>query len=270
MRLGISSFTYGWAVGIPGHPPERPMGPFDLLERARELGVRVVQIADNMPLEELPPDELHSLADRASEMGIAVEVGMRGVEVDRLCAHLDIAKRFGSPILRVVGARSERDPDEGEIVSALRSAAPECERAGVCMAVENYERFTADVWARIVRRVGSTAAGICLDTANSLGAGEGVGRVVETLGPLTVNLHVKDFAIRRFEHRLGFVVEGRPAGQGQLDIPWLLGRLGKMGREPSVILELWTPPEDRLADTIAKEAEWACASVAYMRTLIPW
>ena len=269
MRLGISSYTYGWAVGIPGHPPEHPMGPFDLLDRARELDVSVVQIADNMPLDALPPDDLNSLADRAGEMGITVEVGMRGAEVERLCAYLDIAKRFDSPILRVVPAHPEGEPEEDEIVSALRSVLPECERAGVCLAVENYEHFTAEVWARIVRSVGGPAVGACLDTTNSLGAGEGIVQVVEALGPLAVNLHVKDFVTRRLEHRLGLVVAGCPAGQGLLDIPWLLGRLREMGRDPNAILELWTAPEERLADTIAKEAEWARASVAYMRTLIP-
>ncbi|MCK4374664.1 MAG: hypothetical protein KAX19_05015, partial [Candidatus Brocadiae bacterium] len=61
----------------------------------------------------------------------------------------------------------------------------------------------------------------------------------------------------------------RPAGQGQLDIPWLLVALRDQGRDPSAILELWTPPEEKLSATIAKEAEWAATSVECLRRLIP-
>ena len=38
MRLGISSFTYNWAVGVRGHAPERPLSVFDLLRKAEDLG----------------------------------------------------------------------------------------------------------------------------------------------------------------------------------------------------------------------------------------
>lgn len=109
---------------------------------------------------------------------------------------------------------------------------------------------------------------ICLDVGNSLGALEGPEVTVKTLAPLAANLHVKDFVIRRAGHQMGFIVEGRPAGQGQLDIPWVLEQVRNAGRDPNAILELWTPPEAELADTIAKEAQWAAASVSYLRRLI--
>jgi len=47
-----------------------------------------------------------------------------------------------------------------------------------------------------------------------------------------------------------------------------LARLREMGRDSNAVPELWTAPEERLADTIAKEADWAHASVAYVRTII--
>ena len=54
MRLGISSFTYVWSVGVPGFfAPSQPLAPGGLLEKAVQLGVRVVQIADNLPLDRL-------------------------------------------------------------------------------------------------------------------------------------------------------------------------------------------------------------------------
>ena len=102
---------------------------------------------------------------------------------------------------------------------------------------------------------------------NSFGALEGPAVVVEALGPLTVNLHLKDFSIRRAGHKMGFAVEGTPAGEGRLDVPWLLGRLRAFGRDPNAILELWVAPEDDVERTVAKELEWAERSVANLRPL---
>jgi 3-oxoisoapionate decarboxylase len=86
---------------------------------------------------------------------------------------------------------------------------------------------------------------------------------------LVVNLHVKDFTIYRTSHMMGFTIAGRPAGQGMLDVPWLLGELRRHGKDPNAILELWIPPEQELADTISKELRWAQESIAYLREFIP-
>ena len=67
---------------------------------------------------------------------------------------------------------------------------------------------------------------------------------------------------------MGFVVEGRPAGEGHLDIAGLLGRVRAAGRDPNAILELWTPPAATLEATVARERAWAEQSVAFLRTLI--
>jgi sugar phosphate isomerase/epimerase len=269
MQLGISSYTYTWAVGVPGCPPPQPMTATDLVDRAAALGVRVVQIADNLPLDRLSASELSAVGQRAAELGIRIEVGTRGIAQDHLRTYLRLAQRLQSPILRVVVDTADHHPSEDELVETVRSLMPEFEQAGVCLAIENHDRFEVKALAGILQRVGSTHAGVCLDTANSFGALEGPEVVVAVLGPCTVNLHLKDFAVRRADHNLGFVIEGRPAGQGQLDIPRLLRSLRNLGRDPNAILELWTPPEETLAETIAKESAWATASVEYLRRLIP-
>ena len=83
-----------------------------------------------------------------------------------------------------------------------------------------------------------------------------------------MNLHVKDFAIERPDHKMGFLVEGRPAGQGRLDVLWLLETLHGMGRDPNAILELWTPWQNGIEATVALEDAWAVASVAYLRGVL--
>jgi sugar phosphate isomerase/epimerase len=107
--------------------------------------------------------------------------------------------------------------------------------------------------------------GICLDTVNSFGSLEGPEVVVETLAPYVVNLHVKDFTIRRVVHQMGFIIEGAPAGQGRLNIPWLMRQLpGGI----SAVLELWTPYQENTPATVALEAQWADESVNYLKNTL--
>ena len=46
-------------------------------------------------------------------------------------------------------------------------------------------------------------------SVNSIGAGEGFEMVSEILIPYTINLHIKDFAIFRAVHKMGFTIEPR-------------------------------------------------------------
>jgi sugar phosphate isomerase/epimerase len=241
----------------------------DLLDKAAGLGVHLVQIADNLPLDRLSPPELDAFENRAAELDISIEVGTRGIGHGHLRTYLQLAERLNSPLLRVVVDSADSHPRPDEVASAIQAILPEFERAGVCLAIENHDRFKARTLAEIVKRIGSGYVGICLDTVNSFGALEGPERVLEALGPLVVNLHVKDFTVFRASHMMGFSVEGRPAGQGKLNVPWLLGELRRLGLDPNAVLELWTPPEETLSATIAKEDAWAVASVEYLRTLIP-
>jgi sugar phosphate isomerase/epimerase len=267
-RLGIGSYAFTWAIGVPGRLPPLPLDARGLIDRAAELGVGVVQIDDNIALELLDESELEAIAAHARTRGVALEVGTRGSEPDRLRAFVAIARRLGSPLVRVVVDRGDHRPTPDEVVAAFRAVMPAYESAGVTLAIENHDRFPAATLARIVAEVGSARLGICLDTVNSLGSAEGPEAVVRRLAPFTVNLHVKDFRVERAWHHMGFAVAGCPAGQGQLDVPWLLRTLGEAGFRGNAILESWTPPAESIGDTIATEARWARESIRYLRRLI--
>lgn len=103
MRLGISSYTYVWAVGVPGYPRlAEPMSALDLFDKADALGFRVRQVADNLPLDELSDDDLTTFAKRTGKLGIDLEVGTQGIARSRLLTYVEIATRLQSPILRTV------------------------------------------------------------------------------------------------------------------------------------------------------------------------
>lgn len=265
MRLGISSYTFAWAVGIRGYStPPQPLTAEGLLQKAVQLGVRVVQIADNLPLDRLSEPALDELSRQARQLGIDLEVGTAGTDPDHLRAYLSLAVRLRSPLLRLVLDTEHSRLSPHEAVQALRQVLPEFAAANVCLAIENHDRFPAATLADLLEQLGGEHVGICLDTANSLGCGEGLDTLLRVLGRRVVNLHVKDFRARRLSHGKGFLIEGCPAGDGLVDIPGLLADLLVRGRDPNAILELWAPPE-----ASAREDDWAAESVRYLRRFIP-
>ena len=268
MRLGISSYTYGWAVGTEGNRPPVAIGAIDLIRRAKAFGVRVLQLCDNLPAETWEPDSVGRLAAEARSAGVSLEVGTRGTSPEHLRRLLEISRHLGSNILRIVVDTAGDQPSPDEVIRRLAEVVPDLRSSAVTVGIENHDRFKSQSLAHVVRKLATPHVGICLDTVNSFGALEGPRVVVETLGPYCVNLHLKDFAVARFPHLQGFTIEGRPAGQGMLDIPWMLGRLREFGRDPNAILELWTPPEATAEETIHKEAEWARLSVDAARQWI--
>ena len=268
MKLGLSTYAASWAIGVGGAVPPSPLDHFSFLHLAAGLGLRLVQIADNLPLDRLSREERRRLRDLADSLGIEVEVGTRGLTPENLDGYLAIAGEFQSPILRIVIDQADYRPPIAAIISTLKAFQHRLEDEGVILAIENHDRFRCSEFVGIIQAVDSPAVRICLDTVNSFGALEGPAAVIETLGPLTANLHLKDFTIGRVSHQMGFVVEGAPAGAGRLDIPHLLSRLRGFGNDPNAILELWVPPEAELQQTINKEGAWRMQSVEYLRSLI--
>src|SRR5262245_4577903 len=133
MRLGIGSYTYVWAAGVPGYPqPARPLTVDGLLDKAADLRVNVVQIADNLPLHRLSQLELDRLAERAARQSIDLEVGTAGFMRDHLRQYLAIAIRLHSPFLRVVIDSEESQPSPYAAAQMLEEVLPDFRCAGVC------------------------------------------------------------------------------------------------------------------------------------------
>ena len=69
MKLGLSSYTYGWAVGVRGHEPSKPMDEHALLDEVRAHGLKLLQIGDNLPLEDFDDSRLAALHHSATQIG---------------------------------------------------------------------------------------------------------------------------------------------------------------------------------------------------------
>lgn len=266
MKPGISTYTYTWAIGVPGTMPDKPMTIFQLLEKAVELGVGVVQIADNLPLDKFSKRELLEIRSVAEDLNVNIEVGARGMTLKNLQKYIELAGFFNSPILRFVIDGKDFHPDVKHVISLLKQIVPKLEKEKISLAIENHDRFKSNEFVEIVTKANSDFVGICLDSVNSMGAGEGLETVIENLAPLTINLHMKEFSIYRFSHNMGFIIEGSPLGEGMLPVKELLRKIPKVCT--SAILEQWTPPEESIYTTIEKEAFWAEKSVAYLIKII--
>jgi len=266
MRIGLGSWTYGWAVGFKSQvTPVSPMKPVDIVRKAAELGVTVVQLCDNVALHERGDIELKELVSIAKGQNIALQIGTVSVEPQHLRKYLELALKLDAKLVRTISVFDIDRYEKEHVARCLCDVANDYKDAGVILALENHDHFKCSEIVDIMNIVNNPYVGVCLDTVNSFGALEGPEQVINMMAPYTVNLHFKDFDIFRVSNKMGFIIEGRPAGEGRLDVDMILKSLRDCHRDPDIIVELWTPFEDDVVSTIKKEASWAEKSVAYLK-----
>ena len=269
MRLGIGSYTYGWHSGTYGWEltKDRPhLTAEDLIERAAGFGVPVVQIVLRPALDALDDAALARVRVLAEARQVEIEVGTAGCDPGTLCRWLQAARALNARLLRTIF--TQPSPGLVEEEACLREILPEFRQAGVALAVENHETSSCRDLRRLVDAIGEEHFGVCLDTVNSLGRGEGVWEVAEVLLPVTLNLHVKDFTVTRGGTDMGFTITGAPTGRGRLDIPHLLERMHAHRPEVSAILEQWTPLQGTFEESVAEQERWAAEGVPYLQRLL--
>ena len=264
MKLGIGSYTLTWSIGVPGYPaPANPLDATELIRLAAKAGVRLVQLADNIPLGTMTDAELQSIRAASREYGVELELGTRGTDPDHLLHYLDLCEFFQARLLRTIITVEDLGRAKKDIALVL----PQFEKQGVIIGVENHSMHKTGELAAMIRQLDHPCLGSCLDTVNSFSALETPDIVVENLAPFVVNFHIKDFDIRRVDHQMGFEIVGTPAGSGRLDIGSILAKIRMLGRAPTCILELWTPYQGEMETTIGLEQRWTEKSLAYLKPL---
>lgn len=265
MLTGISSYSLPWAVGLENEIAGKVHFANKLVELAIAHRLDAVQFGDNLPLHEFSGQELTALKQLADAHHIQIQAGTKGLREETIRQYITIGKQVASPFLRMVIDEEDYHPSHATIITVIKNVLPLLKEAGIILAIENHDRFSATDLQQIIIQTDATWVGICLDTANSFGAGEGVQEIVRVLAPYTVNVHIKDFTIKRVEHKMGFTIEGTSAGAGMLDIPWLVQELKKAG---SATLEIWSNALETIEETIQREKEWFEKSIDYLKTII--
>jgi 3-oxoisoapionate decarboxylase len=241
-RFGVGSYTWPWAAR------EKTLTPQVIAEHALAAGLSTIQLCDNIPLTDLQLSDF--------PQGLTIELGTRGLA--SVPETLELAARLNSPLLRLVIDTHEHESDPCEIIQTVSGFLPQLIAQSCTLAIENHDRLSAKTLAEIVEAIGSDFVGICLDTANSIGAGEGLETVLRHLAKHTVCLHLKDIQMRRVSHLMGFDVFGCEPGTGVIDFAATLAQM--TNRCQSVILEQW-PPEKSV------EEAWAATGIGLLAQL---
>src|SRR5262245_31366360 len=112
MKLGVDNFSLRF----------NDWDAFQLLDYSHKIGLEVLHFSDLGPFRSLESSYLDEVKQRATQLDIAIEVGMgsicptsstfsgaRGSAVEQLTEMLQIAARFGSPAVRCfLGNNSDR------------------------------------------------------------------------------------------------------------------------------------------------------------------
>lgn len=250
MRLGLDAFSLRW----------QGWTPIEILDFAATHGAQTVQFSERASLGTADDTQLRGIRDRAEELGIALEVGMRSIDrfastfdagagtaVEQLNDMIRIAEVVGSGVVRCfMGMQSDRRGATpvrehiDETVRVLGEVAPRAEELGIRIGLENHGG--GDLLVRELRQliddVGSPAVGACIDSGNAIYAGEDPLLAAEILAPVTITCQLRDARVWRT--RAGAAVQWTPLGQGDLDLIAFLRVLGSAQPDLGIHAEVIT------------------------------
>lgn len=255
--IGLGTYAYFWqhAEGL------SLTGAF---EDTRAQGVELFQICDYAPLLEMTDAQLREAAAAARGLGLAIELGTKGIEPEHLLRFLDLAEIFDARLIRGMVLRDQAEDAAG----LLRRVSGSFEAAGVELALETYEQVPTRTLTGIIDEVGSRAIGICLDPANVVAQLESPRECVEETSPYVKNVHVKDFAFARQAGWVGFTYSGAPMGEGLHDYDHLLRTVTPRERGINEIVEHWLPWQTDADTTITTERAWTRKTLEILRSTL--
>jgi sugar phosphate isomerase/epimerase len=261
--IGLGTYSFFWQ-----HSELSPhrLTLADMLQLSSDESVEVFQICDYTQIEELSTSGLRELKATADDLGIALELGTRGVASAHLEKYLAMATALGVTTVRSMINTATEKPTLAEAQAQLEGALPAWADAGVHLALETYEQISSTDLVSLVEAVAHPNLGICLDPANSVAALENPRDVIDRTAPYVKNVHSKDFAFTRRGGWVGFTLEGVPLGTGLLDYDYLLEVVRPEERGINQIIEHWLPLGETIEDTIALENTWNTSNLQYLRS----
>lgn len=261
--IGLGSYAYFWQQS---DRVAEPLSLTDVLRDARAQGVGLFQICDYAPLLGMSAAEIADAAAVARDLDLAIELGTKGIAPGHLETFLRLADAFGARLVRSMLFAPGSRPSLEQAERMLRTALPAYQNAGVTLALETYEQVATEDLVALVESIGSDHLGVCLDPANVVARLETPRSVVEQCAPVTVNIHVKDFAFARQDGWVGFTYSGAPMGIGLHDYPHLLRTVRPGARGINQIVEHWLPWQGDAPTTIRTERDWTRTTLEYLRS----
>ncbi|WP_442576995.1 sugar phosphate isomerase/epimerase family protein [Microbacterium sp. F51-2R] len=262
--IGLGTYAFFWQHSARATEPLSLRGAF---EATRAMDIDLFQICDFAPLDEMTGAEVAEAAAAARDLGLAIQLGTKGIEPRHLARYLRLADAFDARLVRSMLYGPDSRPTLTEAETQLREALPAYEAAGVTLALETYEQVATADLVGLVESFASPQLGICLDPANVVARLELPRTCVELTAGVVANVHVKDFAFDRQPGWVGFTYSGARMGEGLHDYPHLLERVRPRERGIDEIVEHWLPWQGDAETTIRTEREWTRATVQHLRSI---
>jgi 3-oxoisoapionate decarboxylase len=229
VRFGLDMFSVG----------AQNWTPFQQLDFAAKWNIKVVHFSEIRFLGSadwkvaLDPANLRQIRQRADELKIDLEIGMRsicptssgfdtaaGTAQEQLGRMVDAAKIVRSPLVRcVLGSQADRrggiERHIDETVKVLKSMRSKIMDAGIKIALENH---AGDMQARelkgLIESAGPEYVGVCLDSGNPVWTIEDPHLTLETLAPYVQTSHMRDSYV--FNSPRGTAVQWTRMGDGNM------------------------------------------------------
>ncbi len=248
--LGVCKDSYQIAWGAArGNRPEAPFhDATGFLEYCHRLGAGGIQVGLGAPSSE----DAARLREKAEAFGMFVEgqVGLprTPADVSRFEAEVRAARQAGAEVVRgaAPGSRRYEAFDSADAFRRAVAEAREClalaepvlTKHRVRLALENHKDWRVGELLEVLRRLGSSQVGICVDTGNSIALMEDPMSVVEAYAPWAVTVHLKDMAVAEYEG--GFLLSEVPLGEGFLDLSKMVAALRRAAPKIRFTLEMIT------------------------------
>lgn len=256
-RLGLDTFSIG----------SQNWTPIQTLDFASRMRIDVVQFSEIRFLGSqdwqaaLEPSNLQSIRNRADDLGIAIEVGMRsigptsgsfdedaGTAEEQIMRMVDAATILGSPLVRCFqGSQRDRssniDRHIDATVAMLRSARSRIVDSGIKVSIENHAGdMQARELKRLIEEAGPDFVGATVDSGNAVWASEDPHLTLETLAPYALTSHMRDSYVWVSER--GTEVQWCRMGDGNIDMAGYLRKFIQQCPGKTVNLEviIWNSP----------------------------
>ncbi|BDZ64916.1 sugar phosphate isomerase/epimerase family protein [Agromyces mangrovi Wang et al. 2018] len=262
--IGLGTYAFFWQHSDRVPEPLSLVGAF---EATRALGVDLFQVCDYAPLLELTEREIGDAARAASDLGLTIELGTKGIAPDHLARFLRLADAFDARLVRSMVFGADFRPTLAEAKELLARSIRDYEAAGVTLALETYEQLPTAELVGLVERVGSDRLGICLDPPNVVAALELPRDTIDACAALTRNVHAKDSAFARQDGWVGFTYTGTPMGEGLGEYPYLFEQIRPREHGINEIVEHWLPWQGDPETTVRTEREWTATALEYLRSM---
>jgi len=270
MRLGITSYAYRWAVGGDlrfgdDFKLRKPLDVFGLVDKVSALGLKVLQIGDNINFD-LKVEDYKELCKIAESRGITLELGAGGVDSSIVGIYAKKADLVGSHLLNIYP--TEREPIRN-VIDKIRGFLPILRDHELTLTLENEDSgiYSCYQLAEILRGVNDPLVGACIDTLNSTVILERPLETVKTLSPYAVCMHLKDYCVKRTSVS-GFSIFGVPVGMGMLDVKALFDTIKEAGRDADILLEQFMGKKSNEEETLREEERWIEEGIRFLRSVL--